>query len=187
MEDANIEVDGAATLAESFRSARKISFDHAVMEKTSRAAVILGDFDWSDLGTWGSVWDAADKDEGQNVVAGDVMLVSASGNYVSSDRPTIGLVGVDDLIVVASDDVVLVAPRSQSDNVKALVAAINRKPEALVGDRARHYRPWGWYQSLDIGPAHQVKRLVVSPGGVFRCRSIAIARSTGRWSKGWRK
>ncbi len=164
VEDATIEADGTATLSDSFRSARKISFDHAVMEKTARAAVIDGAFDWSDLGTWGSVWEAGEKDEGQNVVSGEVTLVSASGNYVSSDRPTIGLVGVENLIVVASDDVVLVAPRSQSDAVKALVAAIAGKPEALVGDRARHYRPWGWYQSLDIGPAHQVKRLVVSPG-----------------------
>ena len=134
------------------------------MEKTSRAAVIEAGFDWSDLGTWGSVWEAADKDEKGNVVTGEVTLVSSSGNYVSSDRPTIGLVGVDDLIVVASDDVVLVAPRAQSDAVKSLVAAVGARPEALVGDRARHYRPWGWYQSLDIGPSHQVKRLVVSPG-----------------------
>jgi mannose-1-phosphate guanylyltransferase/mannose-6-phosphate isomerase len=164
VEDANIEADGAATLGDAFRSARRISFDHAVMEKTSRAAVIDGAFDWSDLGTWGSVWEAAEKDEGQNVVNGEVTLVSASGNYVSSDRPTIGLVGVENLIVVASDDVVLVAPRSHSDAVKALVSAINAKPEALIGDRARHYRPWGWYQSIDMGPAHQVKRIVVSPG-----------------------
>ena len=164
VEDAKVEADGVATLADSFRGARKISFDHAVMEKTSHAAVIEAAFDWSDLGTWGSVWDAADKDEKGNVVTGEVTLVSSSGNYVSSDRPTIGLVGVDDLIVVASDDVVLVAPRAQSDAVKSLVAAIGARPEALVGDRARHYRPWGWYQSLDIGPAHQVKRLVVSPG-----------------------
>jgi mannose-1-phosphate guanylyltransferase/mannose-6-phosphate isomerase len=164
VEDAHIEADGAALLPDTFRSVRKISFDHAVMEKTARAAVIDAGFDWSDLGTWGSVWDAADKDEGRNVVQGEVTLVGASGNYVSTDRPTIGLVGVDDLVVVASDDVVLIAPRAQSDSVKSLVSVIKRKTEALVGDRARHYRPWGWYQSLDIGPAHQVKRLVVNPG-----------------------
>ena len=121
-------------------------------------------FDWSDLGTWGSVWEAADKDEHRNVVQGEVTLVSAFGNYVSSDRQTIGIVGVDDLIVVASDDTVLVAPRAQSDAVKALVAAVNGKPEALIGDRARHYRPWGYYQSIDLGPSHQVKRIVVTPG-----------------------
>ncbi len=164
VEDANIEADGVATLADSFRAARRISFDHAVMEKTTRAAVIDAAFDWSDLGTWGSVWEAADKDEHRNVVQGEVTLVSAFGNYVSSDRQTIGIVGVDDLIVVASDDTVLVAPRAQSDAVKALVAAVNGKPEALIGDRARHYRPWGHYQSIDLGPSHQVKRLVVTPG-----------------------
>lgn len=164
VEDADVEADGAAILGEAFRSARKISFDHAVMEKTARAAVIDAAFDWSDLGTWGSVWEASDKDEARNVVTGDVTLVSASGNYVSTDRPTIGLVGVDDLVVVASDDVVLVAPRTRSDSVKALVSAINGKPEVQIGDRARHYRPWGYYQSIDVGPAHQVKRIVVSPG-----------------------
>lgn len=164
VEDANIEADGVATLADSFRIARRISFDHAVMEKTGRAAVIAAAFDWSDLGTWDSVWEAADKDAHGNVTDGDVTIVSASGNYVSTDRPSIGIVGVNDLVVVASDDMVLVAPRSQSDSVKALVAAVKAKPEPLIGDRARHYRPWGYYQSIDVGPMHQVKRIVVSPG-----------------------
>ena len=164
VEGAAIDADGVATLADSFRAARRISFDHAVMEKTARAAVIDAAFDWSDLGTWGSVWEAADKDEHRNVVQGDVTLVSATGNYVSTDRQAIAIVGVNDLVVVASDDTVLIAPRAQSDAVKALVAAVNSKPEALIGDRARHYRPWGYYQSIDIGPSHQVKRLVVTPG-----------------------
>ncbi len=164
VEAAAIDADGVATLADSFRAARRISFDHAVMEKTARAAVIDAAFDWSDLGTWGSVWEAAEKDEHRNVVQGEVTLVSASGNYVSSDRQSIGIVGVNDLVVVASDDTVLIAPRAQSDAVKALVAAVNSKPEALIGDRARHYRPWGYYQSIDIGPSHQVKRLVLAPG-----------------------
>ena len=164
VEDAAIEPDGAAILAGSFRATRKISFDHAVMERTSRAVVVEADFDWSDLGTWGAVWDAAEKDGERNVVQGEATLVAASGNYVSTDRPAIGIVGVDDLVVVASDDVVLVAPRSRSDSVKALVSAMKLKPATMAGDRARHYRPWGWYQSIDRGPAHQVKRIVVSPG-----------------------
>ncbi len=162
---ARTEDDGSAMLADSFRQARRISFDHAVMERTARAAVIDAGFDWSDLGTWGSVWEAADKDEQQNVTQGRVTLLSASGNYVSSDGTAIGLVGVDDLVVVASDDTVLVAPRSQSDAVKALVAEVNGRPaEPTVADRRRHYRPWGHYQSIDLGPSHQVKRLVVNPG-----------------------
>jgi mannose-1-phosphate guanylyltransferase/mannose-6-phosphate isomerase len=158
--------DGASImLADTFRHARKISFDHAVMEKTARAAVIDAGFDWSDLGTWGSVWEAADKDERQNAVQGRVTLLEASGNYVSTDGTAIGIVGVDDLIVVASDDTVLVAPRGHSDAVKALVNAVNGKPvEPTIADRRRHFRPWGHYQSIDLGQSHQVKRLVVNAG-----------------------
>ena len=164
VETAEAGADGTTLLGRVFGRARRISFDHAVMEKTARAAVIDAAFDWSDLGTWDSVWAAVWKDAEGNAVQGDATLVSASGNYVSTDRPTIGLLGVDDLVVVASDDTVLVAPRSRSDEVKTLVSAIKAKPEAVIGDYARHYRPWGYYQSVDLGPAHQVKRLVVSPG-----------------------
>ncbi len=150
--------------AKAFRAARRISFDHAVMEKTDRAVVIDAGFDWSDLGTWGSVWDAAEKDENDNVVEGEVTIVGARGNYVSTDRPSIGIVGVDNLVVVASDDSVLIAPRDSSEMVKALHAAVSSKTGAEIGDRARHYRPWGYYQSLEVGPSHQVKRLFVYPG-----------------------
>ena len=156
--------DGAAMLADTFRGARAISFDHAVMERTARAAVIDAGFDWSDLGTWGAVWEAADKDDRQNAAQGRVTLVSASGNYVSSDGTAIGLIGVDDLVVVASDDTVLVAPRGQSDSVKALVAAVGRADDRSAPDRRRHYRPWGHYRSIDVGAAHEVRRLEINPG-----------------------
>ncbi|MBN9023937.1 MAG: cupin domain-containing protein, partial [Rhizobiales bacterium] len=117
------------------------------------------------LGTWGAVWEAADKDEHQNATQGRVTLVSASGNYVSSDGTAIGLIGVDDLVVVASDDTVLVAPRGQADSVKALVAAVGREAsDPGMPDRRRHYRPWGHYRSVDLGPAHEVRRLVINPG-----------------------
>ena len=157
--------NGAALIADGFRKARRISFDHAVMERTSRAAVIDAGFDWSDLGTWSSVWEAADKDDRQNATQGRVTLVSSSGNYVSSDGTAIGLIGVDDLVVVASDDTVLVAPRGQSDAVKALVAAVGgESSDPGTPDRRRHYRPWGHYRAIDFGPAHQVRRLVINPG-----------------------
>ena len=96
---------------------------------------------------------------------GDVVFVGARGNYVSTDRPLVGVVGLEDVVVVASDDAVLVAPRQRSDEVKKLVAALAEREEPVIGDRARHYRPWGYYQSLDVGDLHQVKRIVVKPGG----------------------
>ena len=147
-----------------FAAAPKISFDRAVMEKTANAAVADARFDWSDLGTWASVWDADTHDAAGNVAVGDAVLLDATGSYVSTSRPRVGVVGVSDLIVVATDDAVLVAPRGQADRVKELAVAIAAAPEAVYGDFVRHYRPWGHYQSLDQGRRHQVKRIVVKPG-----------------------
>jgi mannose-1-phosphate guanylyltransferase / mannose-6-phosphate isomerase len=161
---AKIEDKVAELAADAFARAPRISFDHAVMEKTDRAAVIAAEFDWSDLGTWHSVWDAAEKDEAGNAVVGEAVLVGARGNFISTDRPLVGLVGVEDMVVVASDDAVLVAPRHKSDSVKQLVAALGTVNAKVLGGHARHYRPWGYYQSLDVGDLHQVKRIVVKPG-----------------------
>jgi len=162
---ARIEGKVVALAADSFARAPRISFDHAVMEKTDGAAVVAAQFDWSDLGTWHSVWDAAEKDEAGNAVVGEAVVVGARGNFISTDRPLVGLVGVEDMVVVASDDAVLVAPRQKSESVKQLVGALGSVSAKVLGGHARHYRPWGYYQSLDVGDLHQVKRIVVKPGG----------------------
>src|SRR5204863_10167474 len=122
--------------------------DYAVMEKTRLASVVEARFDWSDLGTWSSVWDAADKDESGNVTSGDVVLVDAKNAYVSSERDTIGVVGVDDIVVVAADGTVLITSLARSGEVKELVAAVHAGPEKLFGDFVRHHRPWGNCQAL---------------------------------------
>ena len=158
--------DGPATLldADAFAAAPRLSVDFAVMEKTDRAAVVAARFDWSDLGAWSAVWDAAAKDAAGNVVSGDAVLVDARNAYVSTDAQRVGVVGLDDVVVVASDGAVLVTTRARAADVKELVAAIEEHPEKVIGDYVRHYRPWGHYQSLDQGPRHQVKRIVVEPG-----------------------
>jgi mannose-1-phosphate guanylyltransferase/mannose-6-phosphate isomerase len=150
--------------AESFRAAPKVSIDYAIMEKTDRAAVIEAGFDWSDLGTWASVWDSAGKDAAGNVALGDAVLLDVRNSYVSSGRPKVGVVGLSDVMVVATDDAVLVAHRDHADNVKKLVASIDAAPERVIGDFAKHFRPWGHYQTIDLGKRHQVKRIVVKPG-----------------------
>ena len=147
-----------------FLAAPQLSFDYAVMEKTRLAAVVEAKFDWSDLGTWSAVWDAAGKDAAGNVAAGDAVIVDAKNVYVSTDRDTVGVVGIDNVVVVAADGAVLVTTRERAGSVKDLVAAIQAGPEKLFGDFVRHYRPWGHYQSLDQGAGHQVKRIVVNPG-----------------------
>jgi mannose-1-phosphate guanylyltransferase/mannose-6-phosphate isomerase len=160
-----VTADGAGQLVdEVLLSAPKISFDYAVMEKTDLAAVVEARFDWSDLGTWSAVWDAAGKDADGNVAEGDATLVDTRGAYVATSRPKLGVVGLDDVVIVASDDAVLVTNRANADSVKTLVAAIDSAPEAVIGDFVRHYRPWGHYQSLELGTGHQVKRIVVNAG-----------------------
>ena len=134
------------------------------MEKTKLAAVVEANFDWSDLGTWAAVWAAAEKDKDGNVVSGDVILIDSKGGYVSTDRDRVGIVGIDNAVVVVGDGAVLVTSRARSGEVKDLVAAIKARPEKVLGDFVRHYRPWGYYQSLDVGATHQVKRIVVNPG-----------------------
>lgn len=154
-----------ATLARgAFEEAPKKSFDYAVMERTERAAVVAAHFDWTDLGTWAAVWDAASKDDAGNAVSGDATLVDAANVFVATDTQRVGVVGLEDVVVVAGDGAVLVAARSRSGEVKQLVSAIAARPENVFGDFIHHYRPWGNYQSLDQGPRHQVKRIVVNPG-----------------------
>lgn len=160
------KTEGNATTLDkaAFEAAPKKSIDYAVMEKTKLAAVVPADFDWNDLGTWSSVWDESAKDEDGNIGTGNVTFLDAKNNYVSSETDTVGVVGVDDLVVVSADGSLLVTTRARSAEVKDIVAAIKAKPEANFGDFVRHFRPWGNYQSLDQGVCHQVKRIVVTPG-----------------------
>jgi mannose-1-phosphate guanylyltransferase / mannose-6-phosphate isomerase len=157
--------DGAVELArEPALGVERISFDHAVLEKTDRAAVVAAGFDWADVGTWASVWAASDRDASGNVTTGEVALVDTGGSLVRTDGPLVGVVGMTDTVVVAANNAVLVAPRNRADEVRRLAGAVAEVESKLLGGHARHYRPWGYYQSLDVGEAHQVKRIVVNPG-----------------------
>ena len=166
--EASVVEESTVILArEPFAEADPISFDHAVMEKTDRAAVVEGDFSWRDVGTWASIWDAAPHDENGNAVDGEVAVLHSTGSIVYTDGPVVGVVGVDNMIVVAANNGVVVAPRAQADTLRDLAAPISKFDQRLVGGHARHYRPWGYYQTLDDGPTHQVKRLLINPGGVL--------------------
>jgi mannose-1-phosphate guanylyltransferase/mannose-6-phosphate isomerase len=147
-----------------FAACARISIDFAVMEKTDRAVVVDAAFDWSDLGAWSAVWAAGGADDDGNVRTGDVTLVDTSGTYASSDRLKLGVVGLRDVVVVATDEAILVTSRQNAGQVKELAEAVAAEPEKNIGDFVRHVRPWGNYQSLDVGDGYQVKRLVVSPG-----------------------
>jgi len=142
----------------------RISFDHAVLEKTDHVAVVAASFDWADVGTWASVWAASERDASGNATTGEVALVDTSGSLVQTDGPLVGVVGMSDIVVVAANNAVVVAPRSRAEEVRKLAGALADVESKLLGGHARHYRPWGYYQSLDVGATHQVKRIVVNPG-----------------------
>jgi mannose-1-phosphate guanylyltransferase / mannose-6-phosphate isomerase len=157
---------GVPTLdLERFGAVKKIAFDFAVMEKTRHAAVIAGDFGWSDIGGWDALWEISERDKNGNAGIGDVVFMGSSGNYVSSDDQLIATIGVKDLVIVATRDAILVADRAHVGEVKGLVDRLKKeeRPEALHHQRV--YRPWGWYQTLVMQDRSQVKRIVVYPGG----------------------
>jgi mannose-1-phosphate guanylyltransferase/mannose-6-phosphate isomerase len=152
---------------EAFARAPQKSIDYAVMEKTDRAAVVAGDFRWSDIGSWDALFDITPKDAAGNVVQGPVVTMDASGCVLHTDGRLIAAVGVKDLVVVSTSDAVMVVPRAQSQAVKELVAKLKaaKRPEAT--DHKRVHRPWGYYESIDMGERFQVKRIVVIPGGML--------------------
>src|SRR5690348_7210432 len=153
--------------SESFARAPQKSIDYAVMERTERAAVVAGDFRWSDIGSWDALFDIRPRDRDGNVAQGEVVTLDAHDCIVHSDARLTSLIGVKDLVVVATPDAVLVVPRSRAQEVRELVAKLKlaRRAEATVHRRA--HRPWGYYESIDAGDRFQVKRIVVLPGGIL--------------------
>ncbi|RDV05055.1 mannose-1-phosphate guanylyltransferase/mannose-6-phosphate isomerase [Undibacter mobilis] len=153
--------------AEAFARSPQKSIDYAVMERTDRTAVVTGRFRWSDIGSWDALFDIAPTDSNGNVLQGPVTLMDAKNCVVHSENRLTTLIGVEDLVVVSVADATLVVPRARSQEVKDLVAKLkaDKRPEAIVHRRV--HRPWGYYESIDMGERFQVKRIVVLPGGML--------------------
>lgn len=154
--------DAVYLSAQAMADCPDISFDYAILEQTDLAAAIVAEFGWSDVGNWTALWQASPKDASDNVLVGNVEAKSASGCYLRSDGPTLAVVGVDDLIVSATDDAVLVAPKGHDEAVGRIVPKLTP-----AGDSARNddvERPWGTYRVLLEGAEYKVKRLTVRPG-----------------------
>ena len=149
----------------SFEKAKAISIDYAVMEKTARAAVIPVACGWSDVGSWHAVWELSDKDVEGNAAQGAAVFEDSRNCNVSTDRALVALEGVDDLVVVATQDAVLVSRQKDAGGLKRLVAKLRTVAPEVTEDHLKVHRPWGSYQSVDNGDRHQVKRIVVKPGG----------------------
>jgi mannose-1-phosphate guanylyltransferase/mannose-6-phosphate isomerase len=148
-----------------FASAKAISIDYAVMEKTSRAAVVPVSCGWSDVGSWYAVWELSEKDADGNAAQGAAVFEDSRNCNVSTDKALVALEGVDDLVIVATQDAVLVSRQKDANGLKRLVAKLKALVPQVTEEHLRVHRPWGSYQSVDNGDRHQVKRIMVKPGG----------------------
>ena len=150
---------------EAFGSATAISIDYAVMEKTSRAAVVPVACGWSDVGSWHAVWELSEKDRDGNAARGGAVFEDSRNCNVLTDRALVALEGVDDLVVVATQDAILVSRQKDANGLKRLVAKLKAAAPEVTESHIKVHRPWGSYQSVDNGDRHQVKRIIVKPGG----------------------
>lgn len=141
------------------------SIDYAVMEKTDAAVVIPLDADWNDVGSWSALWDVTTKDEKGNAVKGDVFTHDTQNCFIHSTNKLVTVIGATDLIIVETDDAVLVVAKDKVQDVKTIVDHLKAQDRPEVNVHRKVYRPWGYYDSVDSGERHQTKRLVVKPGG----------------------
>ena len=147
-----------------FASSPNISLDYAVAERTARAAVVPADLGWSDVGSWDALWEELPKDGTGNVAIGDVLLEGCSNSFVRSDGIVTAAIGLENTVVVVTQDAVLAMHRDRAQDVKRIVDRLRSagRHEAVAHNRV--YRPWGFYESLILGDRFQVKRIMVKPG-----------------------
>lgn len=150
---------------ENFANCPDISIDYAIMEKTKRAAVIHSEFNWSDIGSWHALWDKSQKDEDQNVKHGEVLTLDTKGSFIQSHNASLtAVVGVDNVVVIATEDAILVMDRNQSQKVKEIVEQLKATGREEYYSHKEVYRPWGSYKTLALGDRYQVKEICVYPG-----------------------
>jgi len=150
--------------ADAFAACPEESIDYAVMEPTRKAKVVPYSGDWSDIGSWDALYDYTEKDTDKNVLLGDVMSEGASNCLVRSESRLVAAVGVKDLVIVETADAVLVMDKNNAQDVKKIVKRIQKEGREEHMFHTTVHRPWGTYQTVDLGERHQVKRIMVKPG-----------------------
>ena len=152
---------------EEFKKCPSNSIDYAVMEKVSNAVVIPVDMGWSDVGSWSALHEIGVQDENNNIFIGDTFHVSTKNSYVRSEHKLVTTLGIDDLIIVDTDDALLVAHKDHVQDIKEIVNALTNEDREEVVLHKKVCRPWGCYQGIDHSDRFQVKRISVNPGAVL--------------------
>jgi mannose-1-phosphate guanylyltransferase/mannose-6-phosphate isomerase len=185
------DMDFTRLAAQPFMACPSNSIDYAVMEPTSRAAVVPVSMDWSDVGSWRAVWGAGGPDPEGNVLVGDVVASGVKDSYIRAESRLVAAVGLTDHVVVETPDAVLVAPKGRAQDVKAIVAALKAKGRSEVSVHRTVYRPWGAYTVLEIADRFQVKKITVNPGAALslqmhhrRAEHWVVVTGTARVTRG---
>lgn len=164
MDGAVRDLDFLRPQATAFLENPEVSVDVAVMERTDQAAMVPLAAGWSDIGSWQALWEALPHDSDRNVLRGDVVCEASQGLLVHAQSRLVATLGVADLVIVETDDAVLVADRSRSQQLRGLVARLEAEGRPETSRATTVHRPWGYYQSVDVGERHQVKHISVRPG-----------------------
>ena len=173
--------------SDAFAACEANSIDYAVMEKTELACVVPMDAGWSDIGSWSSLWEHGNKDSHGNSTHGDVMTTDTEDSFVHSESRLVAAVGVKDLVIVETQDAVLVADKSKAQEVKQIVERLQREQREEENFHRIVYRPWGSFDSVDEGDGYKVKRISVKPGARLskqmhhrRAEHWVVVRGTAR-------
>ena len=164
LEKSSTDLDFIRVDEKSFAASPNDSIDYAVMEKTDSAVVVPLDAGWSDVGSWSALWEIHQQDENGNVCKGDVIMEDVNNSYIHSESRLVAAIGVDDHVIVETDDVILVADKSRVQDVKKLVAQLKQQDRHEHRFHKKVHRPWGSYEGITNSDRFQVKRIMVNPG-----------------------
>ena len=158
------DLDFVRLQADAFEACPSDSIDYAVMEHTSKAVVVPLDAGWNDVGSWSSLWECAEQDSDKNVLQGDVMIDEVTNSYIHSEHRLVSVLGLDNIVVVETADAVMVASKDSAQQVKKIVNRLVKEQRTESENHRLCYRPWGNYDSIDVGERFQVKRISVNVG-----------------------
>lgn len=162
--ESKIDLDFVRLGQTSFEQCPEDSIDYAVMEKTDKAVVIPLNANWNDVGAWKSVWEVSKKDALGNALRGDTIIHDTQNSLVYAESRLVGVLGLEDIVVIETSDAVLVAHKNKVQDIKKIVEILKAQQRTEVDLHRKVYRPWGNYDSIDSGDRYQVKCIVVNPG-----------------------
>jgi mannose-1-phosphate guanylyltransferase len=160
----NIDSDFIRIDNNAFKECPNKSIDSAVMERTKNGLVVPLDANWSDVGSWSSLWEVKSKDINNNVSEGDVVIEDVKNTYIYSSNRLVSAVGISNLVIIDTHDALLVADKNQTNSIQKIIDSLQNNKRREAANHRKVHRPWGYYDSIDSGEGFQVKRIVVNPG-----------------------